>query len=332
MKFNKSIFILFFVLALFLTPLKYVTAGLIPISETETQSFQLYSFFDLRDRESYIQITNTDSGPSDITVHVQVFNVNDNCNENNFYDTLTPNDTHVYNLRNVQTNNGNPSGVVLPQNAYGIVVVTNVVGVGGLSTSSPTSLIGNFRIIDDAGYEYRTNSHGYQNEIVQFSGSTNVHTFNYSNSNGVTLSDVVGILIDAAGESFDEVLVDDILASHIVFDVDIYNAQENVFSCRNIVFACTDQNNPRLEELLEFVEISSVASLEYGINEAIPHSKESPLLCPGNNISEGIVHLRQILLVCQAPPAFVGFVGLNSGNGRGSMDSFWNFNTLTFRL
>jgi len=45
-----------------------------------------------------------------------------------------------------------------------------------------------------------------------------------------------------------------------------------------VIFACVDEDNPRVEELLEFVAnntqgSASVASFEYGINNAIPHSK-----------------------------------------------------------
>ena len=45
------------------------------------------------------------------------------------------------------------------------------------------------------------------------------------------------------------------------------------------------------------------------------------MLCPGNTISEGFVTLD--LINASAFDTFVGFIGLNTGNGRGSMDSFW---------
>ena len=47
-----------------------------------------------------------------------------------FFDVYTPNDTHVYNMREILTNDGNPSGVVLPENAYGFVAVTQVNQIG----------------------------------------------------------------------------------------------------------------------------------------------------------------------------------------------------------
>ena len=91
------------------------------VANSDTVDRLLFGFFDLRDRETFIQITNTD-GASSHTVHIQIFNVADNCNENDFFDVYTPNDTHIYNLRDITTNDGNDSGVVLPSDSYGIFV------------------------------------------------------------------------------------------------------------------------------------------------------------------------------------------------------------------
>ena len=74
---------------------------------------------------------------------------------------------------------------------------------------------------------------------------------------------------------------------------------------------------------------SSVVSFEYGINNAIPHSKGGELLCPGNNISEGFVRLTHILDGDGVDDDGISFIGLNNGNGRGSMDAFWLQNTET---
>jgi len=105
------------------------------------------------------------------------------------------------------------------------------------------------------------------------------------------------------------------------FDIDIYDLNEVPFSCRNVIFACTDQNNPQLEALPEESGDASVASFEYGINEAILHSKDGELLCPINVISAGIVGLIFINNGISFNDALTFFAGLNNGNGRGSMDS-----------
>ena len=286
--------------------------------ETDSQSYQLVSFFDLRDRESFVQLTNTETG--DRRIHVQIFNVDDNCNENNFFDNFTGNDTHVYNIRDIKTNDGNPSGVVLPANAYGMVVITVVDAAG--SSLIDRVMIGNFRVIDNSGYEYRTNLFGLSSFVPDtLPGSE--FTFNFNKQGGVILSDIIGVTLGCIGCG--EVTAADIIDINTLLDVEILDLNENVFSCRNVIFACTDQDNPRLEELLEDVGGASVASFEYGINNAIPHSKGGELLCPGNNIQEGIVQLDFLSTGASGGKIFVG---LNNGNGRGSMDSYWIMNPL----
>ena len=119
----------------FFTPISF--SGDFSIPNTDDEAQELFSFFDLRDRESFVQVTSVNT--LDRVLHIQIFDVGNNCNENNFFDTYTPNDTHVYNLRDIQTNDGNPSGVVLPDGAYGFVFIDGI--------DRRTRIIGNFRII-----------------------------------------------------------------------------------------------------------------------------------------------------------------------------------------
>jgi len=294
-----------------------VFSGTIFTPETDRTDAQLVGFFDLRERESFLQITNTDTDPAGQTIHIQLFNVDDNCNENNFFDLYTPNDTHVYNLRDIQTNDGNPSGVVLPDGAYGIFVATYV-------GDDFRTMIGNLRILDNNGYEYRTNLHGTNGEEGE--DDDNVFTFNFNTIGGVTLSDVIGIALDNV-EQFSppaEVFAADVVNIWVSFDVDILNIDEVPFSCRNVIFSCVDQDNPLLEALLEDSGDANVASFEYGINNVIPHSRGGELLCPGNTISEGFVRLDRISDGSDTNNIYFMFVGLNNGNGRGSFDSMWN--------
>ena len=283
---------------------------------TDEASSALFSFIDLRQRETYVQVTNIDTDSQ--TLHVQIFNVDQNCNENNFFDVFTPNDTHIYDMRNILTNDGNPSGVVLPENAYGFVVIS-VIDSDGELDDNLDFLIGNFRILDDAGYEYRTNSAGESDS----NQPVNEYNFNFSNKNGISHSDIVFIAVEedsSAGEwvagpteAFWEV------------DVDIFDINENPLSCRDVIFSCVDADNPLLEELISGElttegSSSSVAAFEYGINEVIPHSRDGELLCPGNVTPEGWVNLTTESNFGDAKGYFVG---LNNGNGRGSMDSIW---------
>lgn len=312
---------LIFILSVCILGIDLSNAGSIRVPDTDHGNFQLFGFFDLRDRETFIQITNTDSDNQ--TIHIQIFNVAENCNENNFNDVYTQADTHVYNLRDIQTNDGNPSGVVLTDDSYGIVVATYV-------GDDPLAMIGNLRILDNSGYEYRTNISG---NVASGAGSErDDFTFNFNTESGVILSDIVGMQFDNTADTNPpaEVFAADIVNIWTSWDVDIYDLNEVPFSCRNVIFACTNQNNPLLEALLEESGDANVASFEYGINEIIPSSKNAPLLCPSNTISEGIVRMQRISfgsftedINIADDRKFTLYVGLNNGNGRGSMDMLW---------
>ena len=164
--------------------------------------------------------------------------------------------------------------------------------------------------------QYRANSAGWDNDDEPDED----YYLNFSTNNGVSLSDVVLVSADPY-ESDGEWRAGPLEAFYAV-DVDIFDVNEVPFSCRNVIFACTDQDNPLYEELLEVSGDASVASFEYGINEAIPHSRGGELLCPGNTIPEGFVKLVE-----DAPgddnDNAAYFIGLNNGNGRGTIDSIW---------
>ena len=96
-------------------------------------------------------------------------------------------------------------------------------------------------------------------------------------------------------------------------------------------FSCIDENSPLQDELLalasqESVRSSaSVARFEYGINNVIPNSKGGELLCPGNNITQGTVLLTPERLGNLTNNIIV-YIGLNNGNGRGTMDAIFGTN------
>lgn len=359
MNLYKSTFILFFALSIFLIPLKSSFAGAsgtnrLHFSQTDAGAASaarpaIIYFFDLRERETYLQltypaVTNTPSlfefTNSPARAHIQIYDVSNNCNENDFFDVYTPQDTHIYNMRDIQTNDGNPSGVVLPEGAYGIVTIV-VESEFGAPAQAP---FGNMRIIDNNGYEYRTNAQTKPtfgpSSIDIDSFDSPFYSFNFNKESEVTLSDVVGVthLRFTDDNLFPQSFTDasDVANIFNPVDVDIVDNTENIFSCRNVIFSCVDQDNPRLEELLENAGSASVASFEYGINNEIPHSKGGELLCPGNTIDEGLVKLtplkipQSVLDTNSSKPGiggpgipFFGFIGLNNGNGRGSFDSFW---------
>jgi len=322
--------------------------GLAFISETDTTSRVLFAPFDLRNRESYFQVTNQDS--AGVTIHVQVYDVSNLCNENNFFDNLTPNDTHVYNIRDIQTNDGNPSGAILPENAYGIVVISVVV-TELIIEETLAPILGNIRILDNLGYEYRTNAQSFHNQRFRPTLLPPTASFNFNSNEGVILSDIFGIPMTTMpnGSLFSiEANIDDVLNAFAAVDIDIVNNNEVLFSCRDVIFACIDENSPLLDELLQVAgeesmgggggagkmstrTSASVARFEYGINNSIPHSKGGELLCPGNNISEGTVIVTLENLGKGVSP-FAMYVGLNNGNGRGSMDAIFAPNPLAYEV
>ncbi len=326
-KFRITLLAFVFVL---LSTIQSFSGGNFRITESDSPNSPLFGFFDLRERETFIQVTNVDLDPAGHNVHIQIYDVSNNCNENNFFDLYTVNDTHVYNLRDIKTNDGNDSGVVLPDGAYGVFVAYG-------AEDPRQELISNLRILDNHGYEYRTNLQGVDFDEGRGRLNNEFARFNFNTNGGVTLSDIVLISLDE-NDTTQDAQIADILDQWTSVDVNIFDINENAFSCRKVIYACINQDSPLYEELLEEVANStsggcdggqcaaSVADIEYGINNAIPHSKGGELLCPGNNISEGFVRLTQIGNGSARNEAVV-FVGLNNGNGRGSMDSFFTANS-----
>ena len=113
-----------------------------------------------------------------------------------------------------------------------------------------------------------------------------------------------------------------------ILNIDLFDLNENIFSCRDVIISCVNENSTLLDQLIETANedangSATVASAEYGINDAIPHSKGGELLCPGNNISQGIVRMENLASEADDPDDFALWIGLNNGNGRGSMESLW---------
>jgi len=152
---------------------------------------------------------------------------------------------------------------------------------------------------------------------------------NFNTLAGVTLSDLVIIATDDDNNfssSNPSVEASNILDAWQLFEVDIYDLNENAFSCRNVMAACVTRDHPLYQELLEEPgddddDSANVASFEYGINDAIPHSRGGEVLCPGNTISEGFINIDRKR---NDGDLSATFIGLNNGNGRGSMDSWWS--------
>ena len=126
----------------------------VDIPGTDDPEEELLAYYDLRDRQSFVQVTNrSDENP--LCIHVQVFQQDRGCDELDFNDVLTANDTVIYDLDNMLRNDGSAVPINLQDDSYGYVAVSSLDCVDG--SDGDDDLIGNFRIIDDSGYEYRMN-------------------------------------------------------------------------------------------------------------------------------------------------------------------------------
>lgn len=279
------------------------------IDQTDQGVDDLVYFYDTVARKTFIQVTNTASAP--VTVHIQVFNATNSCIETDCDVILTGHDTNVYDIENLP----DQCGAVDFSNSHGIVFVNAFTG-------PLDALIGMFRIIDDAGYEYRTNAASSED------GDAFEHAFsalNFNEVNGNNLSDVVGIpyvriddrtVFASANIQAQFGGIGVFAPTNFIFD-DI----ENPTSCSPVIFAC-DQT-----------------TLNYGIDNSIPNSQGFGNICPTNKLAVGdsgwlfMPFLGELCFdpvvgipatgECLFQGSFVGYLGLNNGNGTGSMDSFW---------
>jgi hypothetical protein len=283
-----------------------------PIDQTDTGVDRLIYYYDTVGRETYIQVTNTSD--EFVEIHVQAFEAEDNCRETNFNFCLTPGDTQIWNVEAL------PSTADLSESNGFISISVDESGCGFVNNA----LIGMFRILDDSGYEYRTNAASSE-DFTAFSADYDVLNFNAVNGNN--LSDVVGITyvdIDT-----DQVFASPLIGTLFGFIDDpqilIFDDFENPTSCSPTLFTCS--NFPGVE-------------INKGIDNSIPNSQGFTEICNTNKLDDdfiGTVDAGWLFLPfatylcfegdgdpteCPADPFFVGFLGLNNGDGTGSMDSW----------
>jgi hypothetical protein len=301
--------------------------GFDPIDQTDTGADRLIYYYDTVGRQTLIQLTNTSD--SFVGYHFQVFNAAAGCEEFDFFACLTPGDTEVF---DVEALPGNPD--LSESNGFVAVSIANVDGCEALEFS----LIGMFRIIDDSGYEYRTNAASSE-DILAFDADFDI--LNFNDVNGNNLSDVVGI-------TYVPLDVDQVTASPFIgavfgfFDDPqnlIFDEIEQPTSCSPTVFSC---DNGLVNTIGGYIN--------KGIDNSVPNSQGFPRICNSSRldgpffgpVDAGWLFLPFAGYVCQDPDGtpescdgqfgvfdedvrFVGFLGLNNGDGTGSMDSWMSF-------
>lgn len=249
---------------------------------TDSEASRLINYWDLRDRQTIFQVTNTSTAP--VRVHIQIFDYTQNCFEFDFFDDFTPFDTHVYDVSSLTRNNGVPLNEPDLSNGHGIIGVSVVNGSGNFTDT--LALTGNFRISSE-NFEYRTNSVGLDSD----SNDGDDLVFNFNSIDQSTFADIVivGVNNDSVGISLDTSFTVD---PPIKFDL-----SENPISCPELVIDCT--LNPEIN---------------YGINQAIVNSRGAPSLCLGTDLN------GWMFLDIDAGDHGFAFIGLNNGDSTGSMD------------
>ena len=272
---------------------------------------QITAYYDLRDRSTYLQITNdslSELTPANTIIHVQIFQHDRDCSELDFFDELTPNDTVVYDLDNIVKNNGEDVPINLLEDSYGYVVVTATLASDTDMRDTTRQLIGNSRIVDNDGYEYRTNMPNTGSAAIR--GLSDFLIANFNNIDGANQADVIGYgYVDNTATSSSVSNLD----RGLNFDIFIFDLDEEPLSCDNKNFACGTVMN-------------------YGINDDYESSRDNPPLCAGGGLSDpkgGFISFENATDNFTAPPdfpftptthQFLGFIGINNGDGTGSMD------------
>jgi len=312
------------------------------IDQTDMGAWRLVYFVDRRDRESYVQVTNTST--NFVNIHVQIFDVTGGglieCEECDFDDTLTPEDTHVYDAEAFTTNFGAVTQCNLEDDHYGFVVIS---ASGALPEKFTVGgpLIGMFRVIDDEGYEYRTNAAGkellhYKSDaediFVDHKGGRFDDLVNFELADGNVFADLVGITFWE--ERQDKVNASPNVGTSFGFydSIEIYTENETPGSCSPAIFSCSSTQG-----------FDGIGNMDKGIDNSLPNSKiDNNRVCSTERLdanTSGWLHMPFSGFACLPPfgdastfacdgfiykhAFFVGFIGLNNGDGTGSMDSWW---------
>lgn len=296
------------------------------------ESNELFGYYDLRNRNTYVQVTHQDDVENPLCIHVQIFQQDQGCTELNFEDELTPFDTVIYDLDNIVRNNGTEVPINLDDNSYGVITISSFECDN--RDVDPGDLIGNFRIVDDSGYEYRMNLVGEESSKTILAGGT-IQTpptgniiIPFNTSDGANHSDIIAFVIDenrsASGMDgtvgpgnigFDDLIY--LEKSGVTFSIFQIDEDEERLSCDRKTFGCGPD-----------------VVLNYGINEDFPASRGENLLCEGGGLlpgqQHGYISLENVEFLSpldnNTNPEdgtfdLICMYGLNNGNGTGSMDS-----------
>ncbi|NIP31117.1 MAG: hypothetical protein GTO02_15425, partial [Candidatus Dadabacteria bacterium] len=247
----------------------------------------VYAYYDLRNRKTYVQITNVETEDSNalptLCLHIQIFQQDRGCTELNFEDELTPNDTVIYDMDNLVRNDGTEVPVNLDDDSYGFVAVSAYACNDRSISDLDNPLIGNFRIIDDAGYEYRMNLLNDRDNRIITQPSEPVSSgkvlgniiIPFNTADEAKFADVVGFIVEENRtlSGIEDGTTDDL----------VYNEEVGItFSVFQI-----DENEERISCDQKTIGCGPNVVLNYGINEDYPASRGNNLLCEGAGLTPG---------------------------------------------
>jgi hypothetical protein len=320
-KLSSFVFIMFCVTSFLLIAQQAKAGALNPSSQApvvvEADDI-LAGFWDLRNRESFFQVTNVTGGG--ITVHVQVWNASevgftDRCREFDFFDSYTGNDTHIYILSDLETNDGSVINPPPFDDGHGYIYVS----VTGDGCTDNKAIIANHRIIDiPGGYEYRSAALGLHDAFDEV--DTDVYGFNFNSQNDTTFSDVVPIIVDL--DVADAICRQEPLGSSVLTNT--VTLAEIRQSCAPLTVGC--KSGPNTEPVPAFPDPVLV---DLGINNALVKSRGGTELCT-DTTPDGWVLLEYVSqfgdpIGCgpaEHQKSCGGLVGINNGDGTGSMESW----------
>ena len=255
----------------------------------------LLSYFDLQNRNTFVQVTNPDS-VNPTSIHVQIFADSFNCVDRDFNDSLTPNETHVYDIRNLVSANGNPINFQIPDGSHGFVVISQNINDSG------EGIIGNFRIVDNRGFEYKVNSAISEGNVFPGFVSSDFVVNSFTDQWGATHADIVAVKVIEQAVLPDGIR--DLSVETVSAELSMFDDEETALSCGSVTFGCTE-GDP-----------DTVQFINQGINDVFLNSRGGEVICSGDFNTRGFLRAN-----FQDDFASFAFAGLNNNSTRGSMDA-----------
>jgi len=268
----------------------------VPVGKTEEQASQLIFWYDQTPqgfgRTTLIQVTN--ASPNPVNVHVQILTNSPGaiCDEVDFDDFYTGNDTHIYNLTDIVPNDGTSPVPNDVNETKGFIVITPINNIAEEEAISFQHLFGNSYIFDVVGgVEYRLNSMG--RDAVSFT-TGDIITEDYIELDGIANGFVV-IQPEILKFNFNSLPGSNFADIVSIAFVDNYNAPFGGYAAQAGAASWNARIFDEFEEDISGCDVTQNCFFDIGLNEVIlaanPYLGDI-LLCPGNTTPNGWVKIE----------------------------------------